>query len=75
MYPYAGSVLHRMISKWSHMFYQLMVSDDPDLFEAIHALLNAHVDPPLVVNQCREVIIINDLLWNDFQRNAHELRV
>ena len=57
------------------MFYQLLVSDYPGLFEAIHALLNAHVDPPLLVNQCREVININDVLWDDFQGNAHELRV
>ena len=57
------------------MFYQLLVSDDTGLFEAIHALLDAHVDPPLVVDQCREVISINDLPWDDFQGNAHELRV
>ena len=55
--------------------YQLLDSDDPGLFEAIHALLGAHVDPPLVVNQCCEVISINDLLWGDFQGNANELRV
>ena len=57
------------------MFYQLLVSDDSVLFEAIHALLDAHVDPPLVVYQCCEVIIINDILWDDFQGNLHELRV
>ena len=57
------------------MFYQLLVSNDPGLFEAIHVLLNAHVYPPLVVDQCREVISINDLLWDYFQDNAHELRV
>ena len=64
-----------MIPKWSHMFYQLLLSYDPGLFEAIRALLDAHVDPPLVINQCLEIISINDLLWDDFQRNAHELRV
>ena len=63
-----------MISEWSHMFYQLLVSNDPSLFEAIHALLNAHVDPNLGVDQCCEVISINDLLWDDFQGNAHEFR-
>ena len=68
-------MLHGMISKWSHIFYQLMVSDDPGLFEAIHALLDAHVDPPLNLDQCLELISINDLLWDDFQGNAHELRV
>ena len=57
------------------MFYQLLVRNDPGLFEAIHALLGAHVDPPLVVNQYLEVISINDLLWDDFQRNPHVLRV
>ena len=75
MEPYAGCVFHRMIPKWSHMFYQLLVSDDLNLFEDIHALLDEHVDPLLVVDQCWEVISINDLLWDDFQRNAHELRV
>ena len=68
-------VLHEMIPKWSHMFYQLLVSDDPGLFEAIHVLFDAHVDPPLVVYQCSEVVSINDLLWDNFQRNAHEIRV
>ena len=53
------------------MFYQLLVSDDPGLFEAIHALLDAHIDPPSVFNQCCEVISINDLLWGDFQGNVH----
>ena len=57
------------------MFYQLLVRDDLCLFEAIHALLDAHVDPPLFVDQCCEVISINDLLCGDFQWNAHELRV
>ena len=57
------------------MFYQLLVRNDPGLFEDIHALLDAHVDPPLVFNQCFEVISINDLLWDDFQNNPHELRV
>ena len=57
------------------MFYQLLVSNDPGLFEAIHDLLNAHVDPPLVIDQCLEVISINYLLWDDFQSNPHELRV
>ena len=56
------------------MVYQLLVSDDPGQFEAIHALLNAHVDPPLFFYQLYEVIRINDLLWDDFQGNAHELR-
>ena len=57
------------------MFYQLLVRDDPSLFDAIHAFLDAHVNPPLVVNQCIEVISIDDLLWDDFQRNPHKLRV
>ena len=50
MDPYSRCVFHGMIPKWSHMFYQLLVRDDPGLFEAIHALLDAHADPPLVVN-------------------------
>ena len=57
------------------MFYQLLVIDDPGLFEAIHALLDSHVDPPLVFEKCCEFISINDLLWGDFQGNAHEFRV
>ena len=57
------------------MFYQLLVRDDVSLFGAIHALLDAHVDPPLVVHQCLEVISVNDLLWDDFKRNPHKLRV
>ena len=40
------------------MFYQLLVSDDTGLFEAIHALLDAHIYPPLVVDQCCEVVRI-----------------
>ena len=48
------------------MFYQLLVRYYASLFEAIHVLLNAHVDPPLVVNQCIKVISVNDLLWGDF---------
>ena len=71
----AGCVLHWMIPKWSHMFYQFLVCDDAILLESIHALLDAHVDPPLVVNQCLEVISIDDLLWDDFKRNPHKLRV
>ena len=55
-------VLHGMISKWSHKFYKLLVSNDPGLFEAINALLNVHVDPPFPVDRCCEVISINDLL-------------
>ena len=57
------------------MFYQLLVCDDAILFEAIHSLLGVHVDPPLVVNQCLEVISVNDLLWDYFKRNPHKLRV
>ena len=67
MYPEAVCVLHWMIPEWSHIFSQLLVCDDASLFEAIHALLNAHVDPPLVVNQCLEVISVDDLLWDDFK--------
>ena len=57
------------------MFYQLLVSNYPVLFESIHALLDAHIDPPLVVDQYCEVISVNDLLWGDFQGDEHELRV
>ena len=64
-----------MIPEWSHMFYQFLVCDDPSLFEAIHTLLDAHVDPPLVVHHCPEVISVNDLLWDDFKRNPHKFRV
>ena len=41
MDPEAGCVIHWMIPKWIHMFYQLLVCDAVSLFEAIHALLNA----------------------------------
>ena len=75
MHPEDGCVLHWMITEWSHMFYQFLVSDDASLFEAIHARLDAHVDPPLVVNQCLEVISVDDLLWDNFKRNPHKLRV
>ena len=71
----AGYVLHWMIPEWSHMFYQLLVCDDASLFEAIHALFDGHVDPPLVVNQYLEVISVDDLLWDDFKSNPHKLRV
>ena len=57
------------------MFYQFLVRDDSSLFESIHALLDANVDPPLLVNQCLEVISVNDILWDDFKRNPHKLRV
>ena len=57
------------------MVYQILVRDDPSLFEAVHALIDAHVDPPLVVNQCLEVISVDDLPWDDFKRNTHKLRV
>ena len=67
--------MHGMISEWSHMFYQLLVSNYPSLFEAIHALLNAHVYPPLVVNQCGEVVSVNDFLWDYFEGNVNEFRV
>ena len=50
MHPEAGCVLHWMIPEWIHMFDQLLVRDYASLFEAIHALLDAHVDTPLVVN-------------------------
>ena len=50
MHPEAGCVLHWMITKLSHMFYQFLVRDDASLFESIHALLDAHVDPTLVVD-------------------------
>ena len=51
------------------------VSNDPVLFESIHSLFDAHVDLPLVVYQCSEVVRINDLLWDDFQWNAHKFWV
>ena len=57
------------------MFNQLLVSDDTGLFEAIHTLLNEHVDLPLVVKQCCEVVRINDFLWDNFLGNAHKFRV
>ena len=75
MYPQARCVLYEMIHKWSHMFYQFLVSDDPGLFEAIHALLDAHVNPTSVVYQCDKVVSINDFLWDNFQGSAHEFWV
>ena len=75
MHPKAGCVLHWMVPEWSYMFYQFFVYDDASLFEAIHALLYEHVDTPLVVHQCLEVIGVDDLLWDDFKRNPHKLRV
>ena len=75
MHPEARCVLHWMIPKWRHMFYQFLVCDDPGLFEAIYTLLDAHVDPPLVFHQCPEVISVDDLLWDDFKRNPHKFRV
>ena len=71
----SGCVIHWMIPERSHMFYQLLVRDDTSLFESIHALIDAHVDTPLVVNQCLEVISVDDLLWDDFKRSPHKLRV
>ena len=57
------------------MFYQFLVCDDTSLFEAIHTLLDAHVDPPLVTHQCLEVISVDDLLWYYFKRNSNKFRV
>ena len=67
----AECVLHWMIPAWIHMFYQFLVCDDASLFEAINTLFDAHVDPPLVVHQCLEVISVNDLLRDDSKRNPH----
>ena len=67
MEPEARCVLHGMISKWSHIFYQLLVSNDPGSFEAIHALLDANVDPPLVVDQ---FVSINNFMWDNFLREC-----
>ena len=53
------------------MLYQILVRNYHVLFEAIYALLDAHVDPPLVIYQCCEFISINDLLWDYFQGNAY----
>ena len=75
MHPETGCVLHWMIPEWSHMFHQFLVCDDASLFEAIHTLLYAYVDPNLVVHQCPEVISVDDLLWGDFKRNPHKFRV
>ena len=68
-------VLYEMIPKCSHMFYKFLVGNDPSLFNSIHALFDARVDPPLVVYHCSEVLSINDFLWDYFQWNAHEFRV
>ena len=62
MDPQARCVMYRMIPKWSHIFYQFLVRDDPVLFESIHALFGAHVDTPLVFYQCSEVVCVNDFL-------------
>ena len=62
MHPESGCVLHWMIPEGRHTFYQLLVRNDASLFEAIHALLNEHVDPLLVVNQCLDFISVADLL-------------
>ena len=64
-----------MISEQIHIVYQVLVNNDPSLFVAIRAFLGAHVDPPLVVDRCCEDISINDLLWDNFEGNAHEFRV
>ena len=74
MDPYDRYVFQGMITKWIHMFYQQLVRDDPGLFETLHAPLNAHVDQPLVVNQCGEVLSINYFLCDRFQGNAHKFR-
>ena len=75
VYPQASCELYGVIHKWSHMFYQFLVSNDPGLFDSIHALFDAHVDPPLVVYQCSELVCINDFLLYDFQWNANEFQV
>ena len=75
MHPEAGCVLQWIITEWRHMFYQLLVRGDASLFEAIHALLDAHIDSPLVVNQCLEIISVDHLLWDDLKSNLHKLRV
>ena len=62
MESHSRCVLYWMITKWSHMFHQFLVSDDPVLFESIHALFYAHADPPFVVYQCSEVVRIKDFL-------------
>ena len=72
MDPQARCVLCGMIPKWIHMFHQFLVRNDPVLFDSMHALFDSHVYPPLVVYQCSKVVRINDLLWDDFQWNAHE---
>ena len=75
MDPHSRCVLYGIIPKWRYMLHQLLVSDDPGLFESIHALFDSRVDPPLVVYQCREVVCVNYFLWDDIQWNAHKFRV
>ena len=75
MDPQDRCVLYSMIPKFSHMFHQFPDINDPGLFESIHTLFNVHVDLPLVVYQCSEVVHINDLLWDYFQWNAYKFRV
>ena len=67
MHPESACVLHWMIPEWSHMIYQFLICNDASLFEDIRTLLNAHVNPPIVVHQCFEVISVDDLLWDDFK--------
>ena len=72
---FLGNSRYGMVPKWSYILHQLLVSDDPVLFESTHDLLDTYIDPLFVFYQCSEVVRINDFLRDDFQWNAHKFRV
>ena len=75
MYSKTRCVLYGMIPTWIHIFHQFLISYDTGFFESIYSIFDTHVDPPLVVYNCSEVVRTNDLLWDDSQWNAHEFQV
>ena len=47
------------------MFHKFIVGSDACVFEAIHALVNIHLDKTFVVNNVLQVVLIDNFLGDD----------
>jgi hypothetical protein len=59
------------IAELGEVFLELLVSDEPHLFQAIHAATDFGVDSSIRLGNIVEVVLGDDLVRDDVQWEAH----
>ena len=57
----------RRISKLGKVYFKLVIGNAAVLFETRHVFADIHIDPAVREDEAVQVVLLNDLLWEEIQ--------